>query len=60
MVNLNYRYQLDGSPVIVVMGDDSCLRGCGFEFLRHILDGIDIFSHFFVKIVLFFEKTENK
>ena len=33
---------LGGSPGLVVMGDDSCLRGCGFESQRHILDG-----HFF-------------
>ena len=28
-----------------VMGDDSCLRGCGFESQHCILDGHDIFSH---------------
>ena len=27
----------------MVMGDDSCLRGCGFESLHCILDGHDIF-----------------
>ena len=37
----------------MVMGDDSCLRGHGFESPRCILDGHDIFSHsFVVKIVL--------
>ena len=36
----------------VVMGDDSCSRGCGFESWHHILDWS--FSHWFVaKIVLF-------
>ena len=30
---------------LVVMGDDLCLRGCGFESLHRILDGHDIFSH---------------
>ena len=29
---------MGGSPGLVVMGDDSCLRGRGFESLRHILD----------------------
>ena len=29
----------------MVMGDDSCSRGCGFESQRHILDGhLDIFN----------------
>ena len=28
-----------GSPGLVVIGDDSCLRGCGFESQRCILDG---------------------
>ena len=27
----------------MVMGDDSCLRVCGFEFQDHILDGHDDF-----------------
>ena len=30
------------SPGLVFMGDDSCLRGRGFESRRHILDGDDI------------------
>ena len=43
---------LGGSPGLVVMGDDSCSRGCEFESRRRILDGL--FSHLFVvKIVLF-------
>ena len=32
-----------GSPGLVVMGDDSCLRGCGFESRHCILDWHDIF-----------------
>ena len=34
---------MGGSPGLVVMGDDSSSRGCGFEFWRHILDVHDIF-----------------
>ena len=41
-----------GSPGLVVMGDDLCLRGCGFEYLRCILDGL-LLHLFVVKIVLF-------
>ena len=33
---------LGGSPDLVIMGDDLCSRGRGFESRRHILDG-----HFF-------------
>ena len=33
-----------GSPGLVDMGDDSCLRGCGFKSQHHILDGHDIFN----------------
>ena len=54
---------LGESPGLVVMGWDSCSEGRGFESQRHLLDGHDIFSHWFVvKTVLycFFEKTENK
>ena len=32
-----------GSPGLVVMEDNSCLRGCGFESWHHKLDGHDIF-----------------
>ena len=32
-----------GSPCLVVMGDDSCLKGCGFKSRHNILDGH--FSH---------------
>ena len=35
---------MGGSPDLMVMGDDSCSKGCGFESWRHILDGhLDIF-----------------
>ena len=33
-----------GSPGLVVMGDDSCLKGCGFESERCIL--VDILTFF--------------
>ena len=36
---------MGGCPGLVVMGDNSCLRGCGFESQRCILDG-----HFFALI----------
>ena len=44
----------------MVMGDDSCLQGCGFKSLRHILDG-----HFFTLIcckncIVCLKKTKNK
>ena len=46
------------SPGLVVMGDDSCFRGCGFESRRQILGGH--FSHLFVvKIVLFVRKDQK-
>ena len=35
---------MGGSPGLVVMGDDSCLKGRGFESRRRILDEhLDIF-----------------
>ena len=44
----------------MVMGDNSCLRGGGFESQHCILDGHDMFSHlFFVKIVLFVVKDQK-
>ena len=46
------------SPGLVVMGDDSCSRGHGFESRCRILDGH--FSHWFViKIVLFVWKDQK-
>ena len=45
----------------MVLGDDPCLRGRGFESWHRILDGHDIFSHLIVKIVLMFViKDRNK
>ena len=35
-----------GSSGLVIMGDNSCSKGRGFECQRHLLDGhFDIFSH---------------
>ena len=46
-----------GSPGLVVMGGDACSKGRGFKSRCRILDGHDIFSHWFVvKIVLFVRK----
>ena len=36
---------LGGSPGLVVMGDDSCSKGHGFESQRRILDGHLEFFH---------------
>ena len=46
----------------MVMGDDSCLKGCGFESQRHILDRhLDNFHIDLVqKLYCLFEKTKNK
>ena len=49
-----------GSPGLVVMGDNSCLKGHGFKSWCHILDG-----HFFTLIyykncIVCFKKTKNK
>ena len=45
----------------MVIGDDSCLGGCGFKSRPHILDGHDIFHiDFLLKLDCLFEKTENK
>ena len=50
-----------GSPGLVVMGDNSYLRGREFESWRCILDGLDIINIFFVlKLYRLFEKTKNK
>jgi len=47
-------FLLRQSPGLVIMGDDSYSKGRGSESRRHILDGLDIFSHIFVeKLVLF-------
>ena len=43
------------------MGDDSCLRGRGFESRRCVLNGHDIFQIDLVeKLYCSFEKTNNK
>ena len=48
-----------GSPGRVVMGEDSCSRGCGCESQHWILDGH--FSHSFVeKIVFLFVWKDRK
>ena len=45
-------WRLGGSPGLVVMGGNSCSKGCGFKSQHRILDGH--FSHYFVvKNVLF-------
>ena len=50
---------MGGSPGLVVMGGDSCSKGCGFESQHRILDGQ--FSHsFVVKIVMFVWKDKLK
>ena len=52
-----------GSPGLVVVGDDSCLRGRGFESRRRKLDGhFLVFFHinYLYKLYCLFEKTENK
>ena len=43
-VTLKNPFTQGGSPGLVVMGGDSCLRGCEFESRHHKLDGI-IFFH---------------
>ena len=50
-----------GSPGLVVMGDDSCSTGRGFEFQHRILNGHFV-TLIYCKIVLFekTEKTKNK
>ena len=40
--HLNIISTLGGSPGLVVMGDDSCSRGRGFESRHRITDGHDI------------------
>ena len=44
---------LGGSPGLVVMGGDSCTKGCGFKSCHCILDG-HISQIFVVKIVMMF------
>ena len=53
---------LSGSPGLVVMGDDSCLKGCVFKSRRRILDGhFDIFHiDLLYRLFCLFEKAKNK
>ena len=52
---------MDGSPGLVVMGDDSWYRGQGFESQRCILDGNDTFHiDLLLKLYCLFEMTKNK
>ena len=46
----------------MVMGDDSCSKGCGFESQRRKLDGqFDIFPiDLLLKLYCLFEKAKNK
>ena len=46
----------------MVIGEDSCFEGRGFESRLRILDGHEIFSNLicFKKLHCLFEKTENK
>ena len=45
----------------MVMGDDSCSRGCGFESRCCILHGHGIFHiDLLQELICLFEKTENK
>ena len=47
----NERSFTGGSPGLVVMGGDSCSKGCGFKSQHRKLDGL-FFHIFVVKIVL--------
>ena len=50
-------FALGGSPGLVVMGDYSSSKGCGFKSWRHILEGH--FPHLFVvKMYFLLEKTK--
>ena len=56
--HINQKEAVGRSPDLVVMGDDSCLRGFEFESWRCILDGHDIF-HIVEKNVLFAWKEQK-
>ena len=45
-ISMKSTYMKGGSHDLVVIGDNSSSRGCGFESWRHLLDGY--FSHWFV------------
>ena len=44
---------LGGSPGLVVMGGDSCSKGCEFESRDRILDG-HYFTYLFVVKIVFY------
>ena len=46
------KIKLGRSPGLVVMGDDSCSKGCGFESGRRILDGMTFFTFICNKICI--------
>ena len=56
------QYRILGrNPGLVVLGDYSCLKGCGFESQHSVLDGHDIFSRWFVlKLYCLLEKAEKE
>ena len=51
-------YCVGGIPGLVVMGGDSCAKGCEFKSWHHILDGHFFTYLFVVKFVMLFEKTK--
>ena len=51
---------LDGIPGLVVMGDDSCSRGCGFESGKPYTGWTWHFSHWDVVKIVFFAKKDRK
>ena len=56
----NYKF-VGGRPGRVVIGDDLCSRGQGFESWHHILDGLTLFTiDLLWTLYGLFEKTENK
>ena len=51
---------LGGSPVLVVMGGDSCSKGSGVESPHRMLDGHEFFSCWFVVRIVMFVWKERK
>ena len=47
----------DGSPGLVVMGGESCSKGCEFKSRHHLLDG-HFFTFICYKNCYVFEKTK--
>ena len=56
---IHLKHSKGGSPGLVVMGDNSCLKGRGFESRHRVLDG-HIFTLICCKHCILFVKTENK